>query len=63
MDTQQGPTPQHGDLCSMLCSSLDGRGVVGRMDTCVYMPASLCCPPEPTTTLLIGYGPIQNKKF
>ena len=24
---------------------------------------SLCCSPEPITTLLIGYTPIQNKKF
>ena len=24
---QQGPTVQHGELCSMLCDSLDGRGV------------------------------------
>ena len=32
------------------------------MDTCIYMAESLYCPPE-TTTLLIGYTPIQNKKF
>ena len=30
----------------MLCGSLDGRGVWGRMDTCTYMAESLCCPPE-----------------
>jgi len=23
----------------------------------------LCCPPETTTTLLIGYTPIKNKKL
>ena len=23
----------------------------------------LCCPPEATTTLLIGYTPIKNKKL
>ena len=26
---QQGPTVQHRELCSMLCGSLDGRGVGG----------------------------------
>ena len=25
------------------------------MDTCIYMVELLCCPPEITTTLLIGY--------
>ena len=39
----------------MLCGSLDGRGVWGRMDTCKCMAESLCCPPETTTTLFIGY--------
>ena len=43
--------------------SLDGRGVWGRIDTCVCMAESLCCSPETVTTLLIGYTPIQNKKF
>ena len=43
--------------------SLDGRGVWGRKDTCVCMAESLCCSPEAVTTLLIGYTPIQNKKF
>ena len=33
MDNQQGPTVQHRELCSVLCGSLDGRGVWGRMDT------------------------------
>ena len=28
---------------------------------CVAEP--LCCPPETMTTLLIGYVPMQNKKF
>ena len=50
-------------LCSMLCGSLDGRGVWGRMDTSVCMAESLCCSPETITTLLTGYTPIQNKKF
>ena len=48
------------ELCSMLCGSLGGRGggVWGRMDTCMCMAESLCCPPETITTLLIGYMPI-----
>ena len=54
-DNQQGPIVQHRDLYSVLCDSLDGRGVWGRMDTCIYMAESLCCPPETITTLLISY--------
>ena len=34
-----------------------------RMDMCICMAESLCCPPEITTILLIGSTPIQNKKF
>ena len=52
-------TGQHRELCSRLCASLDGRGVWGRMDTCLCMAESLHCSPE-TTTLLIGYISIQN---
>ena len=33
------------------------------MDVCICMAESLHCPPETITTLLIGYTPIQNKKF
>ena len=47
----------------MLCGSLDGRGVWGRMDSCIGLAESLCCPPETITTLLTGYTPIQNKKL
>jgi len=42
----------------MLRGSLYGRGVWGRMDTCIYMAESLCCLPETITTLLTGYTPI-----
>ena len=38
-----------------LCGNLDGRGVWGRMDTCICMTESLCCSPETITTLLTGY--------
>ena len=44
----------------MLCASLDGRGVWGRMGIYVCMAESLCCSPETTTTLLTGYAPMQN---
>ena len=47
----------------MLCGSLDGRGVWEGMDTCISMAEFLCCVPESIKTLLIGYTPIQNKKF
>ena len=58
MDNQQGSTIQHWELCSVKCGSLDGRGVWGRIDTCICMAESLCCPPETITTLLISYTPI-----
>ena len=47
----------------MLCGSVDGRGVEGRMDLylCVYvyiytsqMAESLCCSPETLTTLFVN---------
>ena len=51
-----------GTLLSV-CGSLDGRGVSGRMDTCICTAESLCCSPKTITTLLISYTPIQTKKF
>ena len=44
----------------MLCASLDGSGVWGRMDTCVCVAESLQCASEAITILLIGYMPIEN---
>ena len=44
------------ELYSMLCASLDGRWVWGRMDTCICMAESLHYLPETTTTLLISYS-------
>jgi len=32
---------------------LDGRGVWGRMDACICMAESLCCPPETITALFV----------
>ena len=53
----------HLELCSMSRGSLDGRGVWARMDTCIRMAESLCCPLEIITILLSGYAPEDNKKF
>ena len=58
IDSQQGPTVQHIDFCSMLRGSLDGR-----TDTCICMTVLLFCALETITTLLTSYTPIQNKKF
>ena len=62
MDNQQGPTVYHRELCSMLCGSLNGRGVWGRMNTCIYMLESLSYSPEIVATLLIACIQVQNKK-
>ena len=40
------------ELCSMLCGSLDGTGVWGRMDTWICMPESLCHSLEAITTFV-----------
>ena len=60
MDNQQGPAVQHRELCLPLYGSLDGRGVWGRMPSCICMAESLRCLSETTTTLLITYTSIQN---
>ena len=39
------------------------EGVWAKMDTRICMPESPQCSPEITTTLLISYTPIQNKKL
>ena len=57
MGSQQG----HQGTRSMSCGSLDGSGIWRRIDTCICMGESLCCPAETITTLLIGDTPIQNK--
>ena len=50
------------ELGSMLCGNLDGRGVWGRMDTCICMAESLLSAPESITILLIGYTLISDKR-
>ena len=52
MENQHSPAVEHEELCSMSCGSLDGRGVWGRMDTCLCMAESLCCSFETVTMLL-----------
>ena len=39
-DNQQGLTVYHRELCLMLCGSLNGREVWGRMDTGICMVES-----------------------
>ena len=51
------------EFCPMLGGSLDGRGLGGRMDTCICTAESFFHPAETITTLLISYTPIQNKKL
>ena len=53
MDNHQGPCCIAQYLCSISCGGLVGRGVLGRMDTCVSMSKSLCST-ETITSLLIG---------
>ena len=61
MDNQHGPTIQQKELCSILCGSLDGRRVWGRMDTCTCMAELLCCALETITTLLISYACVLSR--
>ena len=49
------------DQCSV--AGWMGRGVWGRMDTCICMTESLHCSSENITALLISYTPTQNKKL
>ena len=51
---------QHVERWSVLCGSLDGRGVWGRMETRLCMAESLRCSPEAITTLLMGYTPTHT---
>ena len=51
---------KHIEFCSVLCGSLDGWGVWGRMDPCVFMAESLCCLPE-TITLFVNWLYLNTK--
>jgi len=37
MDNQQGSIVLYRELCSILCSNLDGRGIWRRMDTRIFI--------------------------
>ena len=50
-------------LYSMLCGSLDGRGVWERRDTSVYMVGSLCGSLETIKALFTNYIFMQNKSL
>ena len=50
-------------FCSILCGSLDGKGVWGRMDTCICMAEFLHCSSEIITTLLTSYVCVRAKLF
>ena len=65
MDNQQRPTVQHMELCSILHGSLDGRGLWGRMNTCLCMAESLCYSPETIITLSVNqlYPNTKQKKI
>ena len=56
MENQQGPSVQHRALYSMLSGSLDGRGISGRVDTCICMAGSSCCPLLQTLSLIRSFG-------
>ena len=43
------------EFCSMLRGTMDGRGVWGRMETCICLAESLSCSLEIIATLLIDY--------
>ena len=60
MNNQQGPTVQQSELCSMLCGSLDGTEVQGRMDTCVCTAEPLCSSPGNITSGSDGKASAYN---
>ena len=45
----------HMELYSVLRGSLDGRGVWGRMDTCICLAESFRCSLETITTLFVNW--------
>ena len=66
MDNQQGPIIEHRVLCSVLCGSLDGNGVWGRVDTYMCVAESLHCTwnyhnvvNQLCVCMLIRFSPVQ----
>ena len=61
---QGGPTVEHMELCSLLWGSLRGRGLGGEWIHVFARLSLLAAHLKPSQRcLLIGYTPIQNKKF
>ena len=61
MDNQQGPKYSTGNSAQGYVAASVG-GEFGGDGSCIRMAESLLCSPETTTTLLISYTPMQNKK-
>jgi len=61
MDTQQGPTVQHEELCSVLCVSLmEGEFRGEWTHAYVWLSPFAAVLPKTITTLLIGYTPTHK---
>ena len=56
MDNQHVSTVEDIELFLMLCGSLDGREVWGRMNTCICIGEALSVHPK-LSQLLLGYTP------
>ena len=56
------PIVWYMELCSMLCTSVDGRRVLGRMNTCICMAESLCCSPTFQYKMIIVLKKEERKK-
>ena len=49
-ENRQGPAVERTELANVM-RSLDGRGVWGRADACIFRAVPPCCPPETITVL------------
>ena len=61
--TSRDPLCSTGNSAQCYVAAWMGGESGGRMDTCICVAKSLCCPSKTITTLSISYTPIQNKKF
>ena len=61
---QGSPTVWLREFCSVLHGSLEETEAWGRMDPCMCVAESLCCPPETITTLFVNwlYPSTRGKK-
>ena len=58
IDNQQGPNAEHRELYSIFSDSLYEKGILKRMNICIFITESLCHTLETNTTLQINYIPI-----